>query len=103
MFVQQKMTVTDPKQKAMVYVFPVFLTLLFFSFPAGLNLYYFTFNLLSIAQQIYKNKFGKEEDPKDKKPGIMSKLWNNVKEQMPKLPDAEEMRKIQQGRKPKRR
>lgn len=56
MFIQQKMTITDPKQKAMVYVMPVMLTLLFFSFPAGLNLYYFMFNLFSITQQWWNNK-----------------------------------------------
>jgi len=56
MFIQQKMTITDPKQKAMVYVMPVMLTLLFFSFPAGLNLYYFMFNVFSIAQQWWTNK-----------------------------------------------
>ncbi len=104
MFIQQKMTMTDPKQKAMVYILPVMLTLLFFSFPSGLNLYYFTFNLLSILQQMYKNKFGKEEDPKDKKPGFMSKYMDKIKANLPKLPDAEEVRKIQQSRnKPKRR
>lgn len=102
MFIQQKMTITDPKQKAMVYILPVMLTLLFFSFPSGLNLYYFTFNLLSIAQQYYKNKWGKEEDPKDAKPGFFSKYMDKVKAQMPKLPDAEEIRK-QRGIKPKRR
>jgi YidC/Oxa1 family membrane protein insertase len=63
MFIQQKMTVTDPKQKAMVYMMPVMLTLLFFSFPSGLNLYYFIFNLLSIAQQIYSTKYKKVEPP----------------------------------------
>jgi YidC/Oxa1 family membrane protein insertase len=102
MFIQQKMTITDPKQKAMVYILPVMLTLLFFSFPSGLNLYYFTFNLLTIAQQYYKNKWGKEEDPKDKKPGFFSKYMDKVKEQMPKLPNAEEIRK-QRGTRPKRR
>jgi len=56
MFIQQKMTVTDPKQKAFVYVMPVMLTLLFFSFPAGLNLYYFMFNLFSISQQWWTNR-----------------------------------------------
>ncbi|MDQ3019118.1 MAG: membrane protein insertase YidC [Bacteroidota bacterium] len=56
MFIQQKMTITDPKQKAMVYIMPVMLTLLFFSFPAGLNLYYFMFNLFSISQQWWTNK-----------------------------------------------
>lgn len=56
MFIQQKMTITDPKQKAMVYFMPILMTLLFFSFPSGLNLYYFTFNLLSIIQQWYETK-----------------------------------------------
>ncbi|HQY50759.1 MAG TPA: membrane protein insertase YidC [Ignavibacteria bacterium] len=56
MFIQQKMTITDPKQKAMVYIMPVMLTLLFFSFPAGLNLYYFSFNLFSIIQQYYNKR-----------------------------------------------
>ncbi len=51
MFIQQKMTMKDPKQKAMVYLMPIFLTLLFNSFPSGLNLYYALFNLFSIAQE----------------------------------------------------
>ena len=56
MIVQQKMTVTDPKQKAMVWLMPIMFTLIFFNFPSGLNLYYFTFNILSIGQQIYTTK-----------------------------------------------
>ena len=40
-FFQQKMSVKDPNQKALVYVMPVMLTLMFMSFPSGLNLYYF--------------------------------------------------------------
>jgi YidC/Oxa1 family membrane protein insertase len=51
MFIQQKMTMKDPKQKAMVYFMPLFLTLLFNSFPSGLNLYYALFNLFSIIQE----------------------------------------------------
>jgi YidC/Oxa1 family membrane protein insertase len=51
MFIQQKMTVKDPKQMAMVYIMPILLTLLFTTLPAGLNLYYFVFNLLSITEQ----------------------------------------------------
>ena len=51
MFLQQKMTVKDPKQKAMVYFMPAFFTLLFNSFPSGLNLYYTLFNLFSMIQQ----------------------------------------------------
>jgi YidC/Oxa1 family membrane protein insertase len=53
MFIQQKMTVKDPKQAAMVYIMPIMLTLLFTTLPAGLNLYYFTFNLLSIIEQYF--------------------------------------------------
>ena len=55
-FVQQKMTVKDPKQQSLVYIMPVMLTLMFMSFPSGLNLYYFMFNLFSIIQQFYVNK-----------------------------------------------
>ncbi len=62
MFIQQKMTVKDPKQMAMVYVMPIMLTLLFATLPSGLNLYYFCFNLLSIGEQIYVKKFKKKKD-----------------------------------------
>ncbi|MDT3739250.1 MAG: membrane protein insertase YidC [Candidatus Kapabacteria bacterium] len=57
MFFQQKLTITDPRQKSLVYMMPVMFTLMFSYFPSGLNLYYFMFNLLSIGQQIYINKF----------------------------------------------
>ena len=53
MYIQQKMTITDPKQKMMVYFMPIFFTLLFNSFPSGLNMYYALFNILSIIQQKY--------------------------------------------------
>ena len=55
-FFQQKMTVKDPKQQSLIYIMPIMLTLMFMSFPSGLNLYYFMFNILSIAQQFYINK-----------------------------------------------
>jgi YidC/Oxa1 family membrane protein insertase len=83
MFIQQKMTVTDPKQKAMVYFMPIMLTLLFFSFPSGLNLYYFIFNLLSIGQQYYQTKIKKpdpEEEKKPVKPGFFEKLMKRSEE-----------------------
>lgn len=63
MFFQTKMTMKDPKQKAMVYVMPVFMLLLFNQFPSGLNLYYSLFNLLTIIQQKYMPA-GKKEEPK---------------------------------------
>lgn len=51
MFVQQKLTITDPKQKMMVYIMPVFMAVIFLSMPAGLNLYWLTNNVLSIGEQ----------------------------------------------------
>jgi len=74
MFIQQKMTMKDPRQQALVYILPVVLTFLFTIFPSGLNLYYFMFNLLSVAQQYYVNKKHGDEplrkvDPKKKKSG----------------------------------
>jgi YidC/Oxa1 family membrane protein insertase len=61
MFIQQKMTVKDPKQMAMVYMMPIMLTFLFTTLPAGLNLYYFMFNLLSITEQYIATRKGKKE------------------------------------------
>ena len=51
MFIQQKISMKDPKQKALVYFMPIFFTLMFNSFPSGLNLYYSLFNLFSILQE----------------------------------------------------
>ena len=56
LFIQQKMTITDPNQKMMVYLMPFMFTFMFSSFPAGLNLYYLMFNLLGILQQLYITK-----------------------------------------------
>lgn len=61
MFIQQKQAVTDPRQKAMVYMMPVMLTLMFSSLPSGLNLYYFVFNVVAIGQTIWQNKFAKNK------------------------------------------
>jgi len=86
MFFQQKMTVTDPRQKGMVYIMPVMFTLMFASLPAGLNLYYFVFNLLSIGQQVYMNKFSRKkftlEDMRKapKKEGWMQKRMREAQE-----------------------
>ncbi|UCH66629.1 MAG: membrane protein insertase YidC [Ignavibacterium sp.] len=86
-FIQQKMTMKDPKQQAMVYVMPVFLTILFMTFPSGLNLYYFLFNLLSIAQQQYINHRHKGDElvpvpqSKKKQGGFMSRLMEAAEQQ----------------------
>jgi YidC/Oxa1 family membrane protein insertase len=82
MFVQQKMSVKDPRQKMMVWMMPILLTLMFNSFPAGLNLYYFVFNLLSIVQQGWVNKKHKNEPlrkiEQKKSSGWISKLAKDL-------------------------
>ncbi|GIK59360.1 MAG: membrane protein insertase YidC [Ignavibacteriota bacterium] len=85
-FVQQKMSIKDPKQQALVYMMPVMLTILFMTFPSGLNLYYFMFNLFSIAQQYYINQ--KKDnvelvpvDPSKRKKGFMQRLTEAAEQQ----------------------
>lgn len=83
MFIQQKQTITDPRQKAMIYMMPVLMLLIFNSLPSGLNLYYFVFNLLSIAQQAWINKQHADEplrkvDPKKAQGGLMGRLAKNL-------------------------
>jgi YidC/Oxa1 family membrane protein insertase len=86
MFFQQKMSVKDPRQKMMIWMMPTMMTLLFNSFPSGLNLYYFFFNVLSIAQQAYVNKQHAQDplrkvEEKKKSSGIIARLSKD----MPKL------------------
>lgn len=83
MFIQQKQTVTDPRQKAMVWMMPIMMMLIFNSLPSGLNLYYFVFNLLSIGQQMWINKQHGDEplrkvDPKKSSGGLMARLAKNI-------------------------
>jgi YidC/Oxa1 family membrane protein insertase len=56
MFVQQKMTMTDPKQKMLMYMMPLFFGWLFMNFPAGLVLYWTGFNILSLAETVFVRK-----------------------------------------------
>ncbi len=66
---QSKMTVTDPKQKFMVYFMPFFMIFIFYSLPSGLNLYYSIFNLLSMFQtRMIKKKMHPGNNGDDKKP-----------------------------------
>jgi YidC/Oxa1 family membrane protein insertase len=52
MFIQQKMTMKDPKQAALVYIMPVFLTYIFWTMSSGLVFYYTLYNVFTLAQQI---------------------------------------------------
>jgi len=51
MFIQTKSTMKDPNQKAMMYVMPVMMVILFANFSSGLTLYWFMFNIMTLVQQ----------------------------------------------------
>ena len=85
-FFQQKMSIKDPKQQALIYMMPVMLTILFMTFPSGLNLYYFMFNVFSIAQQYYINHKQSDVelvpiDPSKRKKGFMQRLMESAEQQ----------------------
>jgi YidC/Oxa1 family membrane protein insertase len=52
-FVQNKMTMKDPNQKAMVYVMPIVMLALFNNFPSGLVIYWTFSSALGLIQQKY--------------------------------------------------
>ena len=49
-------TPPDPVQAKMMWIMPLMFSVMFFFFPAGLVLYWFTNNVLAIAQQWFINK-----------------------------------------------
>jgi YidC/Oxa1 family membrane protein insertase len=62
MFIQQKMTITDPKQKMMVYFMPILFTFLFSRWASGLVLYWTMFNIMGIFEQWFvKRKMAEEK------------------------------------------
>lgn len=52
MIIQQRMTMQDPKQKAMAYMMPIMFIFIFYKMASGLNLYYLIFNLVTITQEL---------------------------------------------------
>ena len=62
MFFQSKMTMKDPKQAALVYVMPVVMVFIMWSFSSGLVLYWTVFNVLQIAQQYLTNHLKKKKE-----------------------------------------
>ncbi|NMB35325.1 MAG: membrane protein insertase YidC [Firmicutes bacterium] len=68
-FFHQRMVITDPRQKMMLYIFPVMIAAISFKFPAGLVLYWFTNSLFSIGNQIFI--FGKGKGTEQDKQGAL--------------------------------
>ncbi len=54
--IQQKLTPTDPRQAALMYLLPVITTVFFYTLPSGLVLYWTVTNVLQIGQQILVNR-----------------------------------------------
>jgi YidC/Oxa1 family membrane protein insertase len=52
MFVQQKMTMTDPKNKMLIYLMPLMMGFFFYKASAGLVLYWTSFSLFSFVEQL---------------------------------------------------
>jgi YidC/Oxa1 family membrane protein insertase len=69
MFIQQKISPAppDPTQAKAMMLLPVVFTVMFINFPAGLTLYWFTNNLLTIAQQWYVMRSVEKADAKKKR------------------------------------
>jgi YidC/Oxa1 family membrane protein insertase len=63
MFVQQKLSATDPKQKLLLYLMPLIFGFMFRNFPAGLTLYWTMFNIFSIIEQVWLIGHPSKNDP----------------------------------------
>jgi len=55
-YYQNKITIKDPNQKAMIYFMPIFMLVLFNNFPAGVVLYWTFQSGLALIQQILTDK-----------------------------------------------
>jgi len=56
MFFQQKITMKDPKQKMMVYIFPALFLWWGITFPSGLVLYWTVFNVFGLLEAVFVHK-----------------------------------------------
>lgn len=87
-FFQQRMVITDPKQKMMLYIFPVMIMVISVSFPAGLVLYWFTNSILSIGNHLLMKK------PDDKKVALKHEKEKQKGENAGKEKEPEEQVKL---------
>ncbi len=59
MLIQSLMTAVDPRQRFMIIIMPLVMIYVFLNFPSGLQLYWFTYNILSLIEQfLIKRHFG---------------------------------------------
>jgi YidC/Oxa1 family membrane protein insertase len=55
-YIQSRMTLSDPSQKAMLFVMPIMIGIFSLSFPSGMVIYWITSNVFGIVQQAWMNK-----------------------------------------------
>ncbi len=60
MLVQSLMTTVDPRQRYMVLLMPVLMVVFFLNFPSGLQLYWFTYNLFTLAEHFVIKRGGRK-------------------------------------------
>ncbi len=66
---QQRMTPTDPRQRSIGYMMPIFMTFLFYSMSSGLVFYWTISNLMTVLQQTWMNRSPKESvEPEEDAP-----------------------------------
>ncbi len=58
MLVQSLVTTIDPRQRYMVIFMPVVLVYIFLNFPSGLQLYWFSYNILTLAEHVITKRGG---------------------------------------------
>ncbi|MEO0094787.1 MAG: membrane protein insertase YidC [candidate division WOR-3 bacterium] len=56
MLIQSLMTTIDPRQRFMIIMMPLIMIFVFLNFPSGLQLYWFTYNILSILENLMIKK-----------------------------------------------
>lgn len=58
MLVQSLITTVDPRQRFMVIIMPIFMVFIFLNFPSGLQLYWFSYNILTLVEHIVTKRGG---------------------------------------------
>jgi YidC/Oxa1 family membrane protein insertase len=58
MLIQSLMTPIDPRQRFMVVIMPLFMIFIFLNLPSGLQLYWFTYNILTLVENYIVKRGG---------------------------------------------
>lgn len=61
MLIQQRLTPSDPRQAALMYIMPIMMLFFFYTLPSGLVLYWTVSNVLQIVQQVIMNRESRQQ------------------------------------------